>query len=207
VTAIKPKLLRAQEAQRFVAGIENNITRRLIEAPYNKVLRRFSDSVLLPKADFDLAFFAEGLFLSFSCHDRIKLYLDGGDHRWFPELDDEIRDATFCPLPARIVATGRPSQYFFSLDLVIRRHEAKWLVSSIDNVATIQIVGVALAAFDRHLWGKPAPEEPRLPPGCPLAPLDLLFCAEVLMDFCSQEQLLRSILNGENPPTTLHATM
>ena len=193
-TRRSPQLLREQDAQVFLDRIENPVTRQLTEIPYREALRRFSESVHLPITDFDLTFFVEGLFLSCSCHDRIQLYLDGVDHRWFPEDDDEIRRASYCPLPTSKPWKRVPTLYSFSPELLVRRHEARWLTSSNDDVATIQIVGVALAALDRHLMGKPSPDEPRLPMGCPLAPLDLLFCAEVLLAFAGQKDLLRLVL-------------
>jgi hypothetical protein len=75
-----------------------------------------------------------------------------------------------------------------------KEHEAKWLLGSVEDVATIQIEGVAVAAFNRHLSGEPFPPEPILPPGCPLAPVDLLFVTEVLIDLASQKDFLRTIL-------------
>ena len=194
------KLLREHEAGLFLDGIEDPVTRRLIEMPYCEVLRRFDQSSRLPITDFDLAFFVEGLFLSCSCHERIEMYLNGVDHRWFPEDDEEIRLASFCPLSSRAVAgktqKGKISQYAFSLELLLRHHEARWLTCSRDDTATIQIVGVALAALDRHLKGRPFPGEPQLPAGCPWAPVDLLFAAEVLIAFAEQKDFLRSVLTS-----------
>jgi hypothetical protein len=60
---------------------------------------------------------------------------------------------------------------------------------------SIQIVGVALATFHRHLFGMPFPPEPRLPQGCPLAPFDLLFCAAVLFTLADDRERLHSILS------------
>jgi hypothetical protein len=168
---------------------------QLVDISYRDVRRRFSEeSANLPISDFDLAFFVEGLFLSCSCHDRIQTYLDGADHRWFPEDDDEIKNATYCPLPISTPSRRGPSLYSFSLELLAQRHEAHWHTNSTDDMATNQIVGVALAAFDRHLLGRPFPGEPTLPAGCPLAEIDLLFCAEVLLEFASRKDLLRAIL-------------
>jgi hypothetical protein len=194
----KPQLLHEQDAQAFLDRIKDPITRQLIDIPHREVHRRFSESDHLPINDFDLKFFIEGLFLSCSCHDRIQLYLDGVDHRWFPEFDDEIRNASCCPLPTRAPWKWKqgPNLYAFSLDLLVRRHEAKWLIGGQDDVATLQIVGVALAAFDRHLEGRPSSDEPRLPAGCPLVPVDLLFCAQVLLVFAAQKDLLRVILSA-----------
>jgi hypothetical protein len=190
-------LLREQEARFFLDRIEDPVTQQLIEVPCREVMRRFDRSWRLPITDFDLTFFIEGLFLSFSCHERVAAYLDGFDARWFPEEDDEIRLASFCPLPVQQtgpIKNGRIIQNWFSLELLLREHEAKWLLGSVEDVATIQIVGVAVAAFSRHLWGKPFPPEPTLPPGCPLAPVDLLFATEVLIDLASQKDFLRSVL-------------
>jgi hypothetical protein len=190
-------LLREDQARLFLDHIEDRVTRQLIEVPYREVLRRFGESFRLPIMDFDLAFFVEGLFLSCSCHERIEMYLDGIDHRWFPEDDDEIRLATLCPLSARAtgeIRKGPINLWAFELELLLRSHEARWLTCSLSDTATIQIVGVALAAFRRHLEGRPFPGEPKLPAGCPLAPVDLLFAAEVLIAFADQKDLLRSIL-------------
>ena len=193
-----PQLLREQDAQVFLDRIEDPITRQLIDIPYREVRRRFNESDHLPITDFDLKFFIEGLFLSCSCHHRIQLWLDGVDHRWFPEFDDEIRNASYCPLPARTPWKWKrgPNLHAFSLDMLLRRHEAKWLIGGHDDIATLQIVGVAMAGFNRHLEGKPFPGEPRLPAGCPVAPVDLLFCAQVLLVFAAQRDLLRVILSA-----------
>jgi hypothetical protein len=190
-----PKLLREHDAQLFLDGIENAVTRHLVEIPYQEVLRRFRESDRLPIADFDLAFFVEGLFISCSCHRRIRMYFDGIDHRWFPEDDDEIGAALYCPLPIRTPST-RITLYSFSLDTFLRRHEANWLTCWGNDVATIQIVGVALAALGRHLESREYRGEPNLPAGCPLAPMDLLFCAEVLLAFARQKEVLRSVLGS-----------
>jgi len=193
-----PKLLREHRSALFLDQIKNAITRRMVEVPYREVLRRFEESRRLPISDFDLAFFVEGLFLSCSCHARIEMYLNGIDHRWFPEWDEEIRLATFCPLSDRVlgeIKKGKIGPDGFALDSLVRHHEANWLICSSDDTATNQIVGVALGAFNRYLWGRPFPPEPRLPAGCPWAPLDLLFAAEVLIAFAAQKDLLRSILS------------
>jgi hypothetical protein len=199
VTAKKsPQMLREQDAQVFLDRIEDPITQQLIDIPYREVRRRFRESDQLPITDFDLKFFIEGLFLSCSCHDRIQRYLDGADNRWFPEFDDEIRNASCCPLPTSSPWKWKrgPGLHAFSLDSLVRRHEAKWFMGWHDDVATLQIVGVALAALDRHLKGRPFPGEPRLPAGCPLAPVDLLFCAQVLLEFAEQKDLLLVLLSA-----------
>jgi len=147
----------------------------------------------LPVSDFDIAFFVEGLFLSLSCHGRIQEYLNAEDHRWFPEDDDKIRDALFCPLPdkAPFLATG----YFaFTLDSFVRRHEACWLMGSIEDIAINQIVGVAIAAFYRHHHGRPHPGEPKLPQRCPIGPFDILFCVEVLLKSLGDKNWIQSTL-------------
>ena len=193
---VKPRLLREGEADRFIDRIECSTTRRLIEIPYGEVLRRFRESVRLPSADFDLAFFVEGLFLSCSCHDRIRFFLNGGDARWFPEEDDEIKNAKYCLLPVHKPAT-RVSLYSFAIHPFVRWHEAQWITSWIGDTVSIQIVGVALAAFYRHFFGTPCPPEPHLQQGCPFAPFDLLFCAEVLFSLADHRTALRSILSHE----------
>ena len=124
-------LLREHEARFFLDRIEDPVTQQLIELPYREVMRRFDKSWRLPITDFDLTFFIEGLFLSFSCHERVAAYLDGFDARWFPEEDDEIRLASFCPLPVQrkgTIKNGRILQHWFSLEL-LREHEAKWLLA------------------------------------------------------------------------------
>lgn len=93
-----PKLLRERDASLFFDGIENLTIGKLIEPPYREALRRFQESDGLPITDFDLRFFVEGLYLFFSCHDRIESYLNGADPRWFPEDHEEKRLASFCPL-------------------------------------------------------------------------------------------------------------
>lgn len=171
-------------------------TRRLIEIPYGEVLRRFRESVRLPAADFDLTFFVEGLFLSCSCHDRIRSILAGGDLRWFPEQDEEIKNASYCPLPVREPSKQRLTLDSFAIDPFVRSHEAEWFTSWMGDTISIQLVGVALAAFGRHHSGMPFPPEPRLPQGCPLAPFDLLFCAEVPFPLADDRERLYSILSG-----------
>jgi hypothetical protein len=195
-----PSLLRQDEARFFLGQIEDPVTQQLIEVPYREVIRRFDESSRLPITDFDLAFFVQGLFLSCSCHERIAGYLNGIDHRWFPEDDDEMRLASFCPLPDRrtgAIRNGRIPQNWFSMELLLRWHEAKWFLGSVEDVPTIQIVGVAVAALDRHLVGRRCPPEPTLPLGCPLAPVDLLFTTEVLIHFASQKEFLRSVLSRD----------
>jgi hypothetical protein len=191
---VNPQLLREREAERFMNRIEIPTTRHLIEIPYSEVLRRFRESLQLPAADFDLTFFVEGLFLCCSCHDRIRSILGGGDLRWFPELDNEIKNASYCPLPRR-EPTNRITQYSFAINPLVRSHEAEWFTSGMGDAVSIQIVGVALAAFNRHLLGMPFPPEPSLPQGCPLAPFDLLFCAEVLFTLVDDREMLHSILS------------
>jgi hypothetical protein len=188
-----PKLLRERSAEQFVSSIDDPVTKQLVEVPYREVLQRFADHERLPISDFDIAFFVEGLFLSLSCHDRIQGYLNGADRRWFPEDDDEIRDALFCPLPekAPFLATGH---FAFTLDSWVRQHEARWLMGSVGDIAINQIVGVAIAALYRHYHGRPFPGEPKLPQGCPIAPLDILFCAEVLLKALGEKNWLRSTL-------------
>jgi hypothetical protein len=191
--------LRENIATKFFDSIDSKTTRDLIRIPYDEVLFRFAGQTRLPVADFDLAFFVEGLYVSMSCHNRIIRYLDGFDERWFPEDDDEIRGALFCPLPEPSTSRQPALIHAFSLDLLVRRHKARWFLHSFADVATIQIIGVALAAFDRHVRGRPIGEEPRLPPGCPLAPFDLLFCTEVLLPLAAGKQRLRSIILTERP--------
>lgn len=183
-TVVQPKLLREQEAQLFVERIENCVTRQLVEIPYREVLRRFTESTRLPKADFDLTFFVEGLFVTYSPHDRIEGYLNGWDHRWYPEEDDEIKQATFCPLPLKTT-----DKFHF-----LRGHEANWLIGSVASLAIYQIVGLALGTFGRRPLGFEFRDNPYFPQSAPAAQFDLLFCAEVLLDFYSDEQRLRQIL-------------
>ena len=201
--AANPKLLRKQAAEQFVSSIEDPVTKQLVEAPYREALRRFAERVSLPISDFDIAFFVEGLFRSLSCHERIQAYLNGADHRWFPEADDEIRHALFCPLPGtglsgesgfEAMAFKRPGPFSFCLDSLIRRHEARWLIHSEEDVAIIQIVGVAVAAIGRHYDNQPFPGEPKLPGGCPFAPFDVLFCSQILLKTLSDKDCLRSTL-------------
>lgn len=199
--AVNKQLLRERDAEQFMDRIEVPTTRQLIEIPYGEVLRRFRESVRLPAADFDLAFFVEGLFLSCSCHDRIRSILAGGDLRWFPEQDDEIKHASYCPLPVREPAKGF-TIYSFAINPFVRSHEAEWFTSWMGDTVSIQIVGVALAAFNRHHLGMPFPPEPRLPQGCPLAPFDLLFCAEVLFALADDRERLYSILSANGSVET-----
>lgn len=191
----RPELLRAEAARAFVEQIAHPVTKALVEIPYREVLRRFEASEGLPKDHFDVRFFVEGLFLSSSCHERIQCYLDGADHRWFPEDDDAIRDAAVCPLPSpREPATGI-LQTHFAASSFFRAHEAKWLLHSYEDVAKVQIVGVTIAGFYRLTRGRPVPGEPEMPMNCPLAQMDLLFCTEVLLDFTTPLDRLRSILS------------
>jgi hypothetical protein len=77
----------------------------------------------------------------------------------------------------------------------LRSHEANWLTCSLDDVALKQIVYAALFAFERHAHGSEHfPGEPHLPQRCPRAPVDLLFCAEVLIASMSDMEMLRAIL-------------
>ena len=193
---VKPQLLHEEAAEGFMDRIESSTTRQLIEIPYSEVLRRFSESDRLPSADFDLAFFVEGLFLSCSCQDRIRSILAGGDLRWFPEEDDDRKNASYCPLPVREPAS-RISLDSFTIYPLVRWHEARWLTSWLGDTVSINIVGIALAAFWRHFYGRPFPPEPRQPQGCPLAPVDMLFCAEVLFLLADDRKALRSILSHE----------
>jgi hypothetical protein len=201
--AANPKLLRERAAAQFVSSIENPITKQLVEAPYREALRRFAERASLPVSDFDIAFFVEGLFRSLSCHDRVQAYLDGADHRWFPEDDDEIRDALFCPLqekalPLEVDFKFRfpkgPGPFAFCLDSLVRRHEASWLIHSEEDIAITQIIGVAVAAIGRHYYSVRFPGEPKLPAGCPFAPFDILFCAQILLKTLSDKDWLRSTL-------------
>jgi len=159
--------LRERAAEQFFSSIENPITKQLVEAPYREALRRFAERVSLPVSDFDIAFFVEGLFRSLSCHDRIQAYLDGADHRWFPEEEDEMRNASFCPLPEKFLGREaefeamyykRPGRFSFCLNSLVRQHEASWLIGSEEDLAISQIIGVAVAVIERHYYNKPFAE-------------------------------------------------
>lgn len=181
-----PRLLRQQEAFQFVGCINHTRLRRVARLFYRRVMSRFDRRTRLPISDFDLLYFIEGILRFFSNERAIDAIFGGADLRWFDENDE--RDATVCPWPDRPPAElVEPN----GATWVARWHEGYWFGATIKDLALHQLVQMGTFAIFRG--PTPIRFENEFPTSHrrPDAPIDMLFCAELILDVCSLTQHIR----------------
>jgi len=116
----------------------------------------------------------------------------GADARWFPE-DDE-RDVSFCPL------SGRPPGEVVDAKgwaWIARHHEAHWFGVTIPDLALSQLVQVGTFAIARGPTGIRFKDELPTSQRLPDAPIDMLFCNEIILEIC---RLRQHIQRGSRAP-------
>jgi hypothetical protein len=173
-----PRLVRQVEALQLVDGIAQLRLRRTVRLFYRRVVRRFDRQTRLPDFDFDLLYFIEGVLRACSNERLLDAIFAGADGRW--DEDDE-RDVTICPLPDRPPAElVAPNGWSW----IARSHEAYWFGATIQDMALHQLVQLGICAIERGptpiRFKDELPTSQRLPD----APIDMLFCAEVIFELC-----------------------
>jgi hypothetical protein len=179
-----PRLLRQADALQLLEGITDVRRKRAVRLFYRQVVRRFERRTCLPSGDFDLLYFIEGIVRFCSGHTAQAIF-EGADIRWFPEFDE--RNVTSCPLPDR--PPGEFVDPSNGWTWLARSHEAHWFTATIKDLALHQLVQVGKTAIEKG----PVPlssHEDELPTSTrrPDAPIDMLFCAEVIFDICHLKQ-------------------
>ncbi len=166
-------------------GIAQVRLRRTVRLFYCRVVRRFDRQTRLPAYDFDLLYFLEGILRFCSRGQTIDAVFAGADVRWDDE--DDQRDATSCPLPDR-----QPGELVApNCTWIARSHEAHWFAATIQDPALQQLVQMGMWAVLRGPIPIRFDYEPPTSQRLPDAPIDMLFCAEVILEICRLTQHIR----------------